>query len=619
MMNSNINTENVNASIETPLLNANLSSSTLVGDMTSNTLTGVSNANTLVGAIGSAVIGGGIKSIYVNNYEQSVSNDTAYITLTYDMIYNLPTIPTKLSQLENDEGFINSGYASEDDFTALSNQVGLMSNTLSSLDDDVSAISSDIDTINDTLTNKVDSSDFNTLSDQVTTNTNNIGTNTNNIATNTNDISNLSTLLTATMATVTSNSALIEDNSDAIGTLSNLTTTDKTNLVSAINEVKGDIPTNVSQLTNDSGYVKSTDISSYSVAGVLKSGEVNSFGVNSSAYAYCDTHTYANYLNKTNANFISKGTLENVITGKQLVNSTDLATKQDTLVSGTNIKTINNQSLLGSGDITISGGQATDVQINGTSITSSNVADIQTNGTYNASSNKIATMSDIPSVPTATSQLTNDSGFITNTVNDLTNYTLTSNLATVATSGSYNDLSNTPTIPTKTSDLTNDSGYVTNTDYASASTGGVVKVPTYSGLSVSSAGNLAGTTKTYADYSSASNSLLISKGTLENVIVGKDLTDIFYTETVTLASNITINAHSNYGSASQSKTISPRSGYKPILVVPANSWNWTCNLWYCILTSDTNIQWRAGNVHSSSITVTISVIVLYVKSSLVTT
>ena len=84
-------------------------------------------------------------------------------------------------------------------------------------------------------------------------------------------------------------------------------------------------------------------------------------------------------------------------------------------------------------------------------------------------------------IPTKTSDLQNDSGFITNAVNDLTNYTLTSalatvattgsysdltntpSLATVATSGSYNDLTNTPTIPTKTSELTNDSGFVTNT------------------------------------------------------------------------------------------------------------------------------------------------------------
>ena len=50
-------------------------------------------------------------------------------------------------------------------------------------------------------------------------------------------------------------------------------------------------------------------------------------------------------------------------------------------------------------------------------------------------------------IPTKTSDLTNDSGFITNAVNDLTNYTLTSALSSVATSGSYNDLSNKPTIP----------------------------------------------------------------------------------------------------------------------------------------------------------------------------
>ena len=94
--------------------------------------------------------------------------------------------------------------------------------------------------------------------------------------------------------------------------------------------------------------------------------------------------------------------------------------KQDALVSGTNIKTINNESLLGSGNINIqSGGSETDVQINGSSIVSNDVADIQVEGTYNASTNKIATMSEIP---TKVSDLSNDSGFITNTVNNLTNY-----------------------------------------------------------------------------------------------------------------------------------------------------------------------------------------------------
>lgn len=82
-----------------------------------------------------------------------------------------------------------------------------------------------------------------------------------------------------------------------------------------------------------------------------------------------------------------------------------LASKQDTLVSGTNIKTINNESLLGSGNISISGGSATDVQISGTSITSGGIANIVTEGTYNASTNKIATMDDIP---TATYDSTNE-------------------------------------------------------------------------------------------------------------------------------------------------------------------------------------------------------------------
>jgi hypothetical protein len=74
---------------------------------------------------------------------------------------------------------------------------------------------------------------------------------------------------------------------------------------------------------------------------------------------------------------------------------TQVATKQAKLVSGTNIKTINNESILGSGNISISGGSATDVQVNGTSITSSGVANLLTNSAYNSSSNKIATMSDI--------------------------------------------------------------------------------------------------------------------------------------------------------------------------------------------------------------------------------
>ena len=89
----------------------------------------------------------------------------------------------------------------------------------------------------------------------------------------------------------------------------------------------------------------------------------------------------------------------------------------------------------------------------------------------------IATVSQIP---TTTSQLDNDSGFITSAaLNGYATETwveqkgyLTSvawgditgkpTLATVATSGSYNDLIDKPTIPTATSQLDNDSNFITN-------------------------------------------------------------------------------------------------------------------------------------------------------------
>lgn len=78
-------------------------------------------------------------------------------------------------------------------------------------------------------------------------------------------------------------------------------------------------------------------------------------------------------------------------------------------------------------------------------------------------------------VPTKTSDIANDSGFITKSVNDLTNYTKTSSLSTVATSGSYTDLLNKPTIPTKTSDLSNDSGFITSIPTATNSVKGIVQ------------------------------------------------------------------------------------------------------------------------------------------------
>ena len=98
-----------------------------------------------------------------------------------------------------------------------------------------------------------------------------------------------------------------------------------------------------------------------------------------------------------------------------------------------------------------------------------NLATVATTGDY-------SDLSGTPSIPTATSDLTNDSGFITlsdvpaqvqpdwNASSGLGEILNKPNLATVATTGAYSDLSGTPSIPTATSDLTNDSGFITLSD-----------------------------------------------------------------------------------------------------------------------------------------------------------
>lgn len=115
--------------------------------------------------------------------------------------------------------------------------------------------------------------------------------------------------------------------------------------------------------------------------------------------------------------------------------------KQDLLVSGTNIKTINSTSLLGSGNINLSG----DNYIAGSGI------DI-TNGVISNTITSYDDLTNLPTIPTETSQLINNSDFV-----------VSSELADIAFTGSYANLNDTPTIPQLTSELTNDSNFaVTN-------------------------------------------------------------------------------------------------------------------------------------------------------------
>lgn len=98
------------------------------------------------------------------------------------------------------------------------------------------------------------------------------------------------------------------------------------------------------------------------------------------------------------------------------------------------------------------------------------------------------------------------------------------------------------------------------------------------------------------------------------------LNNLFYYEEVTLVSNANIAANSNYGNSTQTKTITPRSRYKPILVTHQNVYNKAVNLWYCNLVSDTQINWRAANLTNSQVTgISIIVRVLYMREDCLAT
>ena len=124
-----------------------------------------------------------------------------------------------------------------------------------------------------------------------------------------------------------------------------------------------------------------------------------------------------------------------------------LEEKQDLLTSGTNIKTINNESLLGSGNISIQGGS-------GASVWGSITGTLSNQTDLNIALNSKA---DVNSIPTRTSQLTNDSNF----VNNLSTSVLAGDgLVSTVISDNNIYLGLEEPMPSKTSDLTNDSGFI---------------------------------------------------------------------------------------------------------------------------------------------------------------
>ena len=91
------------------------------------------------------------------------------------------------------------------------------------------------------------------------------------------------------------------------------------------------------------------------------------------------------------------------------------ATKQDVLVSGTNIKTINNQDILGSGNI----------ELESSAVWGSITGELHNQLDLH---NALQAKADLTDLPTKTSELFNDSGYITNEYHDATKQDVINNL-----------------------------------------------------------------------------------------------------------------------------------------------------------------------------------------------
>lgn len=143
--------------------------------------------------------------------------------------------------------------------------------------------------------------------------------------------------------------------------------------------LKSEIPTNVSQLNNDSNFITQDSVNSIvndKISELVDSAPETLDTLNELAAALGDDPNFATTI------------------------TNQIGSKQDSLVSGVNIKTINGASLLGEGNITIETPE-------------SGISDAPQDGSLYGRKNGQWSEVVIPTVPTKTSQLENDSNFIT--------------------------------------------------------------------------------------------------------------------------------------------------------------------------------------------------------------
>ena len=218
---------------------------------------------------------------------------------------------------------------------------------------------------------------------------------------------------------------------------------------SLINQAAAQIPTRVSQLTNDSDYTTSSQVDQR-IQQVVGAAPAALDTLEEIADKLGDNDDVIAGIIETLGQKADAADVEALELGEINVqsdwNQTD-STEDDFIKNKpTNVSAFTNDA-----------GYLTQHQDISGKANSADLATVATSGDYNDLDNKPT----IPTVPTNVSAFTNDAGYLTSH-QDISGKANSADLAEVATSGDYDDLSNKPSIPTKTSDLTNDSGFLTS-------------------------------------------------------------------------------------------------------------------------------------------------------------
>ena len=306
---------------------------------------------------GSAITEGGNLIIEETSYTAG-----ANIDISTDNVISVTgiTVPTKLSELINDEGFINSGQAQTQIDNAVSGKVdtnvftAYTANTKTEIDNAVSvkADSSRVDEIEE-VTESALVELHGTKQDILVS------------GTNIKTINNQSLL----------GSGNIEIQGGSGSDYSAGANIDITNNVISVTGIT--IPTSNTAFTNDAGYVNSGEVETQ----ITNKGYITGYTETDPVFqASAASGISEQDISNWNAKLDSSA-LNPYYTSAQTDTAISNATsgKQDTLVSGANIKTINNQSLLGSGNIEIQGGGETYSAGEGIGIDTDNIISVTGN------------------------------------------------------------------------------------------------------------------------------------------------------------------------------------------------------------------------------------------------